>query len=44
MAKLNKTTIIEINLEETPYTHSITDYFLKGKAGEILFKIFSELS
>jgi NAD-dependent deacetylase len=44
MAKLNKATIIEINLEETPYTHSITDYFLKGKAGEILFKIFSELS
>jgi len=44
MAKLNKATIIEINLEETPYTHSITDYFLKGKAEEILFKIFLEFS
>jgi len=44
MAKLNKATIVEINLEETSYTHSITDYFFKGKASEILFKIFSELS
>lgn len=43
MAKMNKATIVEINLEETPYTHSITDYFLKGKASEILSEIFINL-
>ena len=39
LAKLNNAKIVEINFEETPYTHSITDYFLRGKASEILSKI-----
>ncbi|MEA2041561.1 MAG: NAD-dependent deacylase [Bacteroidota bacterium] len=38
-AKQNGVTIIEINPERTAYTDSITDIFLKGKAGEIMSKI-----
>lgn len=38
-AKKSGATIIEINLEETPYTSSISDFFLEGKAGEILSKL-----
>lgn len=38
-AKRSGAIIVEINLEETPYTSSISDYFLKGKAGEILSKL-----
>ena len=40
IAKSNNALIVEINLEETPYTQSITDYFLKGKASVTLSKIF----
>lgn len=40
-AKAKGATIIEINVEETPYTTSITDHFLKGKASEILPKILN---
>ncbi len=36
MAKSNGATIIEINPESSNYTHSITDIFLRGKAGELL--------
>ncbi len=43
IAKTTGAKIIEINLEETPYTYSITDYFLKGKASEILTEIFSQI-
>ena len=35
----NKATIIEVNPDESLYTHKITDIFLKGKAGEILPKL-----
>lgn len=38
-AKKSGATIIEINLKETPYTSSISDFFLKGRAGEILSKL-----
>lgn len=38
-AKSKGATIIEINLSESSYTYKITDYFLKGKAGEILSKL-----
>jgi NAD-dependent deacetylase len=38
-AKSKGATIIEINVEDTPFTSSITDYFLKGTASEILPKI-----
>ncbi len=36
MAKNHGATIIEINPEESNYTHSVTDLFLQGKAGEVL--------
>ena len=36
IAKQNGAKIIEINTESSNYTNSITDIFLKGKAGEIL--------
>jgi NAD-dependent deacetylase len=38
-AKDNGAKIIEINTEETAYTQSITDIFLRGKATEILPKL-----
>lgn len=38
-AKSQGATIIEINVEETPFTSSITDHFLQGNASEILPKI-----
>jgi NAD-dependent deacetylase len=38
-AKSNGAMIIEINMEDTPFTSSITDHFLKGNASEILPKI-----
>ncbi|PMP66804.1 MAG: RNA polymerase subunit sigma [Thermodesulfobacterium geofontis] len=44
IAKIRGAKIVEINLEETPYTFSITDYFLKGKASKILSEIFTKLS
>jgi NAD-dependent deacetylase len=43
IAKTKGAKIVEINLEETPYTFSITDFFFKGKASEILNKIFSKI-
>lgn len=38
-AKQNGATVIEINPEESTFTHSVTDIHLKGKAGEILGKL-----
>lgn len=35
-AKRNKAAVIEINTEETSFTRSVTDFFLKGKTEEIL--------
>lgn len=35
--------VIEINLEETPLTHRITDVFLGGSAGEVVPRLVSEL-
>ncbi len=42
-AKSNGATIIEINVEKTPFTDSITDHFLKGTASEVLPKILEFL-
>lgn len=42
-AKMNGAKIIEINVEESKYTNSITDIFLQGKATEIFEKLLSEL-
>lgn len=39
----NKATIIEVNPDESLYTHKITDIFLKGKAGEILPELTAEV-
>jgi len=36
IAKNNHVKIIEINVEESNYTNNITDFFLKGKATEIM--------
>lgn len=43
MAKSKGATIIEINVEPTPFTSSISDYFFKGTASEILPKIVDEI-
>jgi NAD-dependent deacetylase len=42
-AKQNGAVIIEVNPERTAYSESITDIFIKGKAGEILEKISKAL-
>ena len=39
IAKNNGTKIIEINIEGSNYTNSITDVFLKGKATEIMMNL-----
>lgn len=43
MAKSKGATIIEINVEKTPFTSSITDHFLKGTASDILPEILKFL-
>jgi NAD-dependent deacetylase len=35
--------IIEINQEETPFTGTISDFLLKGKAGEIMSRLLKEV-
>lgn len=42
-AKSNGAVIIEINVEKTPFTSSITDHFLKGTASEILPRVLELL-
>ncbi|MCD4665479.1 MAG: NAD-dependent protein deacylase, partial [Bacteroidales bacterium] len=39
LAKQNGATIIEINTENSNFTHSITDVFLKGKATEVMGRL-----
>jgi NAD-dependent deacetylase len=43
VAKQNGAKIIEINMEETHLTSTITDLFIKGKAGEIIPAIVKEV-
>ncbi|MBF0224404.1 MAG: NAD-dependent deacylase [Desulfobacterales bacterium] len=43
IAKESGAKIIEINPEKTPLTHNISHYFIKGKAGEVMNKIMTEL-
>ncbi|MCS7279507.1 MAG: NAD-dependent deacylase [Thermodesulfobacteriaceae bacterium] len=38
-AKSKGATIVEVNLWESSYTYKLTDFFLKGKAGEIFDKL-----
>ncbi len=40
-AKRNNAKIIEINIEQTKFTETITDIFLEGKATEIMSKIIN---
>ncbi len=42
IAKNNGAKIIEINVEPSNYTFHITDVFLKGKASEMMAKLFPE--
>ncbi|RLB77565.1 MAG: RNA polymerase subunit sigma, partial [Deltaproteobacteria bacterium] len=43
IAKQNHAKIIEINLERTHLTDSITDVFLQGSAGEIVEALVEEI-
>jgi len=43
LAKSKGAVIVEINVEQTPFTSSITDYFLKGTASDILPEILKFL-
>jgi NAD-dependent deacetylase len=43
ISKSRGATIVEINLEQTPFTSSISDYFLKGTASDILPEILKKL-
>jgi len=42
-AKRNSKKIIEINIQPSAYTNTITDIFLKGKATEMMQKLFRSL-
>jgi NAD-dependent deacetylase len=42
-AKSGGAVVVEINVEDTPFTSSITDYFLKGSASTILPKIVEHM-
>ena len=44
LAKNSGSKIIEINVEETVYTNSLTDIFLKGKAAEICTQLSEEFA
>jgi NAD-dependent deacetylase len=44
IAKESGAKIIEINTETTPLTHSISDYIVTGKAGEVMAAIMAELA
>ena len=44
IAEKNRAKFIEINIEESKYTNSIVDVFLKGKASEVLLKLKEFLS
>ncbi len=43
VAKENGAKIIEINLDETPLTGHISDYLVKGKAGQVMNAILAEM-
>jgi NAD-dependent deacetylase len=43
IAKQGGASIVEINLEETVLTGSLTDYFLKGSSSEVLNRLAKEL-
>jgi NAD-dependent deacetylase len=42
-ARSKGATVVEVNLEPTPFTSAITDYFLQGSASVILPAILDEL-
>ncbi len=42
-AKRNGATIIEVNVEPSNYTHTVTDIFLKGKATEVMNNLLTEI-
>lgn len=41
IAKQNGATIIEVNTEPSHFTNSVTDFFLEGKATEVMSELFS---
>jgi NAD-dependent deacetylase len=43
IAKQNGAKVIEINMERTPLSKSISDYSIRGKAGEIMTAVIAEL-
>ncbi len=43
VAKENGAKIIEINLDETPLTGHVSDYLVKGKAGQVMNAILAEM-
>ena len=43
IAKQSGATVIEINPESTPLTHTTSDYLLKGRAGDVMNGILREL-
>jgi NAD-dependent deacetylase len=44
IAKNRGAIIIEINPEKTALTHSVSDYIIRGKAGEVMNGILSALN
>jgi NAD-dependent deacetylase len=43
ISKQSGARVIEINTEPTPLTHSVSDYLIAGKAGEVMHRIVTEV-
>jgi NAD-dependent deacetylase len=43
ISKQSGTRVIEINTEPTPLTHSVSDYLIAGRAGEVMHRIVAEV-
>jgi len=43
ISKQSGARVIEINTEPTPLTHSVSDYLIAGRAGEVLYRIVTEV-
>jgi NAD-dependent deacetylase len=43
ISKQSGARVIEINPEPTPLTHGVSDYFIAGRAGEVMHRIVTEV-
>ena len=44
IAKNAGSKVVEINISETPFTGHVSDYIIKGRAGEVLEKLLNKVA